>query len=157
MDNQLRALSHIGMFTTELPKKEAAGGISSLSRPVESKRGPDCRVKTYLQVNCSMCHVADGGGNSLIDLAYKTPIDKARMVNEPPIHESFSIAGARLIAPGDAQRSVLYYRMSHRGEGQMPPTSTNRIDDAGAGLLREWIRSFLLACPSITPLSTASD
>jgi len=29
--------------------------------------------------------------------------------------------------------------MSHRGEGQMPPTSTNRIDDAGASLLREWI------------------
>jgi hypothetical protein len=54
-----------------------------------------------------MCHEADGGGNSLIDLAYKTPLDKARMVNEPPIDESFSIARARLIAPGDAQRSVL--------------------------------------------------
>jgi hypothetical protein len=26
-----------------------------------------------------------------------------------------------------------------RGKVQMPPTSTNRIDDAGAGLLREWI------------------
>jgi hypothetical protein len=94
-----------------------------------------------------MCHVADGGGNSLIDLGYKTPIDKARMVNEPPIHESFSIAGARLIAPGDAQRSVLYYRMSHRGEGQMPPTSTNRIDDAGAGLLREWIGKLPVGLP----------
>jgi mono/diheme cytochrome c family protein len=105
------------------------------------------RAKTYLQVNCSMCHVADGGGNSLIDLAYKTPIEKARMLNEIPIHESFSVAQARLIAPGDAQRSVLYYRMSHRGEGQMPPTSTNRIDDAGARLLREWINNLPAGLP----------
>jgi mono/diheme cytochrome c family protein len=97
------------------------------------------RVKTYLQVNCSMCHVADGGGNSLIELGYKTPLAKARMLNEPPIHETFGIAKARLIAPGDPLRSVLYYRMNHRGRGQMPPTSTNRIDQAGARLLREWI------------------
>jgi hypothetical protein len=61
----------------------------------------------------------------LIHLAYKAPIDKARMVNEP--------------APGDPQRSVFYYRMSHRGEGQIPPTSTNGIDDALAAPLREWI------------------
>ena len=45
-----------------------------------------------------------------------------------------------LIAPGDPLRSVLYYRMSHRGDGQMPPTSTNRIDYAGASLMREWIK-----------------
>ena len=145
VDNQLRALSHIGMFTTELPKPPAE--YPAYPDPLNPNADLTARVKTYLQVNCSMCHVADGGGNSLIDLAYKTPIDKARMVNEPPIHESFSIARARLIAPGDAQRSVLYYRMSHRGEGQMPPTSTNRIDDAGAGLLREWIGKLPVGLP----------
>ena len=145
VDNQLRALSHIGMFKTELPKPPAE--YPAYPDPLNPNADLTARVKTYLQVNCSMCHVADGGGNSLIDLAYKTPIDKARMVNEPPIHESFSIARARLIAPGDAQRSVLYYRMSHRGEGQMPPTSTNRIDDAGAGLLREWIGKLPVGLP----------
>ena len=62
------------------------------------------------------------------------------MLDEPPIHETFGIANARLIAPGDPLRSVLYYRMSHRGDGQMPPTSTNRIDYAGASLMREWIK-----------------
>ena len=69
------------------------------------------------------------------------------MVNEPPIHESFSIARARLIAPGDAQRSVLYYRMSHHGEDQMPPTSTNRIDAADAELLRKWIGKLPIDLP----------
>ena len=75
----------------------------------------------------------------MIDLAYKTPLAKARMLNERPIHETFGIANARLIAPRDPRRSVMYFRMNHRGLGQMPPTSTNRIDQAGAKLLREWI------------------
>jgi mono/diheme cytochrome c family protein len=138
IDNQLRTLSHIGLFKTELPKPATA--YRAYPDPFNPAADLSERVKTYLQVNCSMCHVADGGGNSLIDLAYKTPLAKARMLNEPPIHETFGLAKARLIAPGDPRRSVMYYRMSHRGLGQMPPTSTNRIDQAGAGLLREWIK-----------------
>jgi uncharacterized repeat protein (TIGR03806 family) len=136
-DNQLRTLSHIGLFKTELPKPPTE--YRAYPNPFDRAKDIDSRVKTYLQVNCSMCHVTDGGGNSLIDLAYKTPLAKARTLNEPPIHDTFGIANARLIAPGDARRSVMYYRMSHRGEGQMPPTSTNRVDQAGARLLAEWI------------------
>ena len=64
---------------------------------------------------------------------------KNSMHAEKPMQDSFGIANARLVAPGDPQRSVLYHRMSVRGEGQMPPTSTNRVDEAGAKLLREWI------------------
>jgi hypothetical protein len=69
------------------------------------------------------------------------------MLDEPPMHDTFGIAQARLIAPGNPQRSVLYYRMSHRGEGQMPPTSTNRIDPAGARLLQYWINQLRPAQP----------
>jgi uncharacterized repeat protein (TIGR03806 family) len=136
-DNQLRTLSHIGLFKAQLSKPPTE--YQAYPDPFDRAKDLSARVKTYLQVNCSMCHVADGGGNSLIDLAYKTPLAKARMLNEPPIHETFGIAKARLIAPGDPLRSVMYFRMSHRGLGQMPPTSTNRIDQAGAKLLREWI------------------
>jgi uncharacterized repeat protein (TIGR03806 family) len=136
-DNQLRTMGHIGLFKGELPKLPSA--LPAYPNPFDKAADINVRVKAYLQVNCSMCHVADGGGNSLIELAYKTPLAEAHMLNKPPIHDTFGIAKALLIAPGDPRRSVLYYRMSHRGEGQMPPTSTNRIDEAGAGLLREWI------------------
>jgi hypothetical protein len=75
-----------------------------------------------------------------MELGYTTPLSKARILNEPPIHETFEIANARLIAPGDPRRSVLLHRMNLRGQGQMPPTSTNRVDEAGIRLLSEWIR-----------------
>ena len=75
-----------------------------------------------------------------MELAYKTPLPKAHILNEPPIHDTLGIANALLIAPGDPKRSVVYHRMSLRGEGQMPPTSTNRVDVAGARLIRDWIK-----------------
>ena len=135
-DNQLRTLSHIGMFKTPLAKAPAEFG--AFVDPL-GKADLNARARTYLHVNCSICHVTDGGGNSAIDLAFKTPLDKARTLDEPPIHETFGIADARLIAPGDAKRSVIHYRMSKRGEGQMPPAGSNRVDEAGAKLLAEWI------------------
>src|SRR5207302_7429391 len=97
VDNQLRALSHIGMFQTELPKPAAE--YPAYPDPLNPGADLTARVKTYLQVNCSMCHVADGGGNSLIDLAYRTPIEKAGILNELPIPEGFSIPQPRLIPP----------------------------------------------------------
>ena len=48
---------------------------------------------------------------------------------------------SRLVAKGDPARSVLYERVNRRGGGQMPPTSSNRVDAAGARLLAEWIKS----------------
>ena len=91
--------------------------------------------------------MADGGGNSLIDLGYKTPLAKARILNEAPIHETFGIAHAKLIMPREPRRSVLFHRMSVRGQGQMPPTSTNRVDTAGTKLLQEWISQLPVSGP----------
>jgi hypothetical protein len=49
------------------------------------------------------------------------------------------LSDARLIAPGHPERSVLLNRISHRGEGHMPPLGTNVVDKEGVELLREWI------------------
>jgi hypothetical protein len=36
---------------------------------------------------------------------------------------------------------VILRRVGARGPGQMPPLSTNRADEAGLKLLREWVTS----------------
>ena len=136
--NQLQTFAQIGVFKTPLPKPSSA--YLSYPDPFNHRADLEARVKTYLQVNCAMCHVSDGGGNSLIDLAYKTSLKQARMLNEAPLHDDFGIAGARLVAPGAPHRSLLYQRITRRGDGQMPPTSTNRVDYDGARLISDWIR-----------------
>jgi mono/diheme cytochrome c family protein len=64
-----------------------------------------------------------------------------RILDEKPIHSPLDIADARLIAPGDPDRSVLVKRAGLRGKDQMPPLSSHRVDEAGVALLREWVRS----------------
>lgn len=76
-----------------------------------------------------------------MQLDYATALDKMRILGVVPQHDPLGIADARLIAPGDPSRSVLLERMSRRGPRQMPPLGTNRIDEQGTALIREWIAS----------------
>ena len=137
-DNQLRTLDHIGIFHEPLPKPASA--YPALPDPFdESAADQTTRVKAYLDVNCAMCHVDDGGGNSLIALNFGTKLENAHLLDERPIQDSLGIADARLIAPGDPKRSVIYQRVAGRGPGQMPPTSSNMVDARAVKLLHEWI------------------
>ncbi len=138
-DNQLRTYAHIGVFKKPLPKDTAS--MPAYANPMDPTVDLQTRVKTYFEVNCAICHVADGGGNSRMELGSNTPLEKARVIDEPPEHETLGIADARLIAPGAPERSVLFQRITRRGDKQMPPVSTNRVDEKGAALIEKWIRS----------------
>jgi hypothetical protein len=78
-----------------------------------------------------------------MELDFATALDKMRILDVPPVHHKFGIADARLIAPGDPDRSLLLRRIAHRGPntGQMPQVGTNLVDEAAVKLLREWIAS----------------
>jgi mono/diheme cytochrome c family protein len=138
-DNQLRTYAHIGIFRKALPKD--SGSMRAYPDPFDSTAGLRSRVKAYFEVNCAICHVADGGGNSLLELGATTPLEKAKLIDEPPVHEDLDIPNARLVAPGSPESSVLYARITRRGKKQMPPVSTNLVDKQGAMLIKEWIMS----------------
>ncbi len=138
-DNQLRTYAHAGIFKNALPKD--AADLPAYPNPAIPGAGLQERVKTYLEVNCAICHIADGGGNSRIELGPKTPLARAHLINEPPEHEDLGIRNPKLIAPGAPDRSVLYRRITRRGNKQMPPVSSNRVDEEGAALIRTWILS----------------
>ena len=67
-----------------------------------------------------------------------------RLFDARPVHTTFGIAEARLIAPGAPERSLLLDRMQRRGHGQMPPIGTNQIDRPAVELIREWIQKMPL-------------
>jgi len=133
-----RLYSKHGGDTTLLPR--LVEEYEPLVDPYDDKVDLESRVRSYLHVNCSICHVEAGGGNSAIDLHVGRPLDKMRLIDVPPIHDRFGLSDARLVAPGSPERSVLYHRISQRGRGQMPPLATSRIDERAQKLLREWIR-----------------
>ncbi len=138
-DNQLRALEHIGVFQGPLPTR--SDDRPRLVNPYEPHARLEARVKSYLHVNCSICHVNEGGGNSRMELELTTPIDKMGLVDLAPLHDRFDIKDVRLVAPGSPERSVLYQRITRRGTGQMPPLASTEVDRKAAGLIADWIRS----------------
>lgn len=136
--NQLDTFEHIGLFEGELPARREKQ--PRLVNPYESGTPLEARVKSYLHVNCSTCHVNEGGGNALMELGYPTPMSKMLLIDEKPIHSQFEIKDARLVAPGSPERSVVYHRLSMRGTGQMPPLVSTEVDRKAQEFLAEWIR-----------------
>ena len=136
-DNQLRTLDHIGLFTGSVARHAAEP--AKLVDPYDSSQSPERRARSYLQVNCSVCHVEAGGGNAKMELGLGTARERMNVFGARPQHDTFGIDNAMLISPGDPERSILYQRLSRRGRGQMPPLVSTRIDEQAVVLFRDWI------------------
>ncbi len=107
----------------------------------------DARARAYLHVNCSQCHQPDGpAGRANIDLRRSTALADTGLCDARPRAGDADIADARLLAPGDPDRSVLLARMRSLGNLRMPPVGSLRVDDEGSDVIAEWIAS-LSGCP----------
>ncbi len=105
------------------------------------------RARAYLDVNCSMCHQPQGqAGRAQLDLRYVTPFADTGLCGVEPRGGDLEIEDAVIIAPGDPARSVLSVRLHAVGDAHMPPIGITSVDEAGAAVVDEWIRS-LDACP----------
>lgn len=124
-----------------------------LVNPLDVTADLASRARSYLHSNCGSCHQMSGGGNALFSLLFRSAFGEhelatQHLVEEPPLHSTFGLPDARIIAAGAPARSVLYTRISRRGRGQMPQLATSRIDEAGMAVVREWIESLKPPEPS---------
>ena len=74
-----------------------------------------------------------------MELSFTTKRDKMNVIGARPQHDTFGIADAMLIAPGDPERSILYQRLSRSGRGHMPPVVIALVDEQAVALFRDWI------------------
>ena len=98
-------------------------------------------ARIYLDVNCASCHRMNGGGLVPMNLEHELPNDRIAALGEKPQRGIFSIPGAQVIAPGQPERSTLYYRMAKLGSGRMPHLGSKVVDSEGLSLIYEWIES----------------
>ena len=120
-----------------LPRSGA--GLRKLADPADTTASLESRARSYLQANCAHCHVAAGGGNAQFDVDFLVERDAMKLLNVAPVHHTFGLPDARLIAPGAPERSLLLHRLTHRDAGHMPPLATGIVDDLAVKLFREWI------------------
>lgn len=108
--------------------------------PHDLSQDLDDRARSYLHVNCGMCH--QPGGNAIVSfyLRRDLPFDKLN-TNKGTGIGTFGMRDAKIVAAGDPYRSVLMYRMSKLGYARMPYIGSRVVDSAGVALIEEWIRS----------------
>jgi len=97
------------------------------------------KARSYLHVNCSVCHREAGGGAVRSFMNFDRPLRDSRLIEQKPVAGALGLPEARVIAPGEPSRSVLLYRMTTAGRGHMPYLGGKLIDDTGILAVRAWI------------------
>jgi mono/diheme cytochrome c family protein len=99
------------------------------------------RARSWLDVNCAMCHQPNGPGNASIDLRLSTPLAKMQILNKPPTQGDLDISGAQIVKPGSPDLSILLSRISVLDATRMPNVSSHVVDERGVDLISAWIKS----------------
>ncbi len=137
--NQLATLEHIGMLSAPLPAPPA--GLPKLPDPADASQPLASRARAWLDTNCAQCHQPGGPTPSGMDLRYATTLAATGTCNALPQAGDLGTSNARLVAPGDAARSVVVARMGRRDANGMPPLGSALVDPAGVALLTAWVNS----------------
>ncbi|MCB9831938.1 MAG: hypothetical protein H6807_05635 [Planctomycetes bacterium] len=95
----------------------------------------ETRARSYLDVNCGVCHVPGGHGSGTLDLRATTPMHLTGMIR---ISEDFTLDDGVLV-PGDAENSMLTRRMLTVSDARMPDELSTVQDMTGIRLLQAWI------------------
>ncbi|MEJ0037587.1 MAG: PQQ-dependent sugar dehydrogenase [Gammaproteobacteria bacterium] len=138
--NQLTTLQGIGLFANTLTVQDA------YPDPADTTQSTTNRARSYLHTNCAQCHRPNGGTPVSLDLRYSTALASTNTCNATPASGDLGVAGARVVTPGDASKSVLYLRMSRRDANRMPPVASHLVDTQGATLLQQWINGMGAGC-----------
>lgn len=141
--NQLATLSGVFLLTDPIEAPEA---LASLVDPFDASAPLDDRARSYLHTNCAQCHRPSGPTPTSLDLRFETGLGLTNACDMLPANGDLGLGpAARIIAPGDAGRSVLVERMSRRDASGMPPLASSIVDAAGVALVGSWIDG-LTAC-----------
>lgn len=121
----------------------------------ESAVSLERRARSWLDANCAHCH-RPGGTVANFDARFDTPLAQQNLIDATVLIDE-GIDGARLIAPKDIWRSILFLRVNTTEAFKMPPLAHETVDQKGTELLREWIQSMpgpdVLQPPTISPPS----
>jgi len=137
MGNQLEALS----AATYLSSTANTNQISQMASIDDQTASLELRARSYLHSNCSGCHQPGAIGTQL-DLRIQTNFTDSMSCDIPPNNGNLGIANARIIAPGDANRSVLLTRMqSTQSNVRMPPLASDIVDSEAVSIVEQWINN----------------
>jgi glucose/arabinose dehydrogenase len=98
------------------------------------------RVRSYLHGNCAVCHQPGAPSRSFFDARITTPLSQAGILNGPVVAGDLGIAGAKIVVPGQPEKSILYQRLKATDFFRMPPVQYHNQPSPILPTVEQWIR-----------------
>jgi uncharacterized repeat protein (TIGR03806 family) len=144
-DNQIRTLGHLDVFSESLSttpdKLEALADWNAAVGRRNDANDVATLARSYLDVNCAICHCPGGTSDNSLDMRFHTPLAETKLIGTSPAKGEYGPEGSKIITPGKPAYSVLLTRMKTRGQGKMPNVATSKVDDNAVETIRQWIES----------------
>lgn len=144
--NQVFTLEKVGLLNTSGVSKP----WSKLPGIAQGGSTVNDQARAYLHVNCSNCHRPNGPTFTPPDFRFSVALSEMGICDAQPtisVLEDFIPSEARLLAPGEPGRSVLFVRLSTEdARVRMPPIARTITHPAGAKVIADWITQ-TTACP----------
>jgi len=135
-ESQLGAWEALGLFDGPLPDPAA---LPTLVDPADPHAPPGLRARSYLEVNCSLCHQPGGPAPGGMDLRRGTALAATALVDEPPTQGTMGLVDPRRLLPGDRTRSVVWERVRTTDPAFHMPGALRVPDPLAVSLLGDWI------------------
>ena len=138
--NQLTTLAHLNMLSPA-PDTNALNKLPYAPPSSETSYSLEQRARAYLDINCASCHRSGSTIQARFDARMEESLENQGLLYGDVIKD-LGIPGARVIIPGDPEKSLLYLRMkSVHEEISMPQIGKNEVDSLGVELIGNWIQS----------------
>lgn len=102
----------------------------------------NARARAYLDINCGHCHRKEGPAQTSGLFLQESVNDSTALgINKTPVAAGTGSGGRMVdILPGNAEGSILWYRMQTTKPGErMPELGRNLVHKEGLALITEWI------------------
>ena len=138
--NQIDKWVELGYLSTAgLPNKS---NIQKIPNYYDETASIESRGKAYLDINCAHCHNANGTvkGNGFYVNYSNTDYGQRGIGKKPTTYQGSGLDYD--MYAGDAEKSVLFYRMTHTGPADiMPAVGRNVNHTEGIEIVRQYINS----------------
>ncbi|MEX2168390.1 MAG: PQQ-dependent sugar dehydrogenase [Pirellulales bacterium] len=117
----------------------------------------DVRARSYLDVNCSVCHNPNTRFAGFDARLERDPNEQG-LINGAAYHHGSLGPHQRIVKPGDVPLSVLHLRMSSADPVlRMPPVGSTVVDRQAEQLIRQWIESLPQPVPEVAEVSNENN
>lgn len=139
--DQLHELDCAGFLQNSPP---ASQSLPAHPAADDSTASREARVRSYLEVNCAMCHRGPGSPvPGQFDARTITSTDMANLINGT-LSNNLGDPANRFVAPNDITHSVVLKKLDGSA-GRMPPLASTVTDQEIIALLSAWITDDLPA------------